>query len=109
ERDGDPWVLTAATFLVGLILSGHQGPDPAVAQFRSAFQQASGPAMAKGCEDTAFYRAVGLRTAAEVGADIADPVTTIAAFHDANRTAARGSLVPLATHDTKHGADLRVR
>ncbi len=66
--------------------------------------------MAKGLEDTAFYRSLALASANEVGGDLEAPARSIETFH--RRAAAavgRRNLVPLATHDTKRGADTRAR
>ena len=82
-------------------------------RFVQRFQQLSGPAMAKGVEDTAFYAWVPLASLNEVGgspeAAGEDPVP---AFHAA--AARRASLWPCAmlaatTHDTKRSADVRAR
>jgi (1->4)-alpha-D-glucan 1-alpha-D-glucosylmutase len=78
--------------------------------FATGLQQLAGPAMAKGLEDTEFYRSVALLSANEVGADPAHPSISIERFHARNRAALRRrDLVPLATHDTKRGPDVRAR
>ncbi len=48
------------------------------------FQQLTGPAMAKGVEDTAMYRATRLLTLNEVGGDLARFGVSVDAFHEAN-------------------------
>ena len=76
------------------------------------FEQATGAIMAKGCEDTAYYRynrAIGLN---EVGGDPAGYGSTIEQFHQAQ--AQRQQLLPesmttLSTHDTKRSEDVRAR
>jgi (1->4)-alpha-D-glucan 1-alpha-D-glucosylmutase len=76
------------------------------------FEQATGAIMAKGCEDTAYYRynrAIGLN---EVGGDPAGYGSTIERFHQAQ--ALRQQLLPesmttLSTHDTKRSEDVRAR
>jgi (1->4)-alpha-D-glucan 1-alpha-D-glucosylmutase len=82
-------------------------------RFVQRFQQLSGPAMAKGVEDTAFYACVPLLPLNEVGGStslgVEDPV---AAFHGANELRARqwpGSMLAVTTHDTKRTADVRSR
>ena len=76
----------------------------------TGLQQLAGPAMAKGLEDTEFYRSAALLSANEVGADLSRPAMDIERFHARNAAAlARRDLVPLATHDTKRGADVRAR
>lgn len=76
------------------------------------FQQTTGPVMAKGVEDTAFYRATRLGTLTEVGGDPAVFSLSVAGLHRAfaARQAARpGTLTALSTHDTKRGEDVRAR
>src|SRR5690606_26649221 len=76
------------------------------------FQQLTGPAMAKGVEDTAFYgwpRFVALN---EVGGDPSRFGTSVAAFHAAAaETQARAprTLLATSTHDTKRSEDVRAR
>ncbi len=84
------------------------------AVFRSAMkaQQYSGPVMAKGLEDTAFYRYnrfVGLN---EVGGHPEEFGISIAAFHHGNRHRAEHwphDMLGTSTHDTKRGEDTRAR
>jgi (1->4)-alpha-D-glucan 1-alpha-D-glucosylmutase len=86
--------------------------DPESEAFVRRFQQLSGPAMAKGYEDTELYRYIGLSSVNEVGSHLTRPAVSIDDFHAAcAETAARGlrSLTPLSTHDTKRGADTRAR
>jgi (1->4)-alpha-D-glucan 1-alpha-D-glucosylmutase len=76
------------------------------------FQQTSGMVMAKGVEDTAFYRATRLGTLTEVGADPSVFAITVEEFHAAQaaRLAAwPHSMTTLSTHDTKRGEDVRAR
>ncbi|NQX10227.1 malto-oligosyltrehalose synthase [Microbacteriaceae bacterium VKM Ac-2855] len=76
------------------------------------FQQTSGMVMAKGVEDTAFYRYSRLTSLNEVGADPAEFAIDVAEFHDrqVHRQAAMpASLTTLSTHDTKRGEDTRAR
>src|SRR6266478_5914494 len=76
------------------------------------FQQVTGPVMAKGCEDTAFYRYVRLLALNEVGGDPRRFGLSLAAFHHQMRDRRRASpraMVTTATHDTKRGEDARVR
>jgi (1->4)-alpha-D-glucan 1-alpha-D-glucosylmutase len=81
-------------------------------EFRSRFQQLSGPAMAKGFEDTELYRHPVLLSVNEVGGSLEHPARSIEEMHDLN--SARGKaracdLTPLATHDTKRGPATRAR
>ncbi|HUO21583.1 MAG TPA: malto-oligosyltrehalose synthase, partial [Caulobacteraceae bacterium] len=75
-------------------------------------QQYSGPVMAKGLEDTAFYRYGRLLAVNEVGGRPEQFGVSVAAFHRANaQRAARWPAAMLAssTHDTKRGEDARAR
>ncbi|PPG11222.1 MULTISPECIES: malto-oligosyltrehalose synthase [unclassified Rathayibacter] len=76
------------------------------------FQQTSGMVMAKGVEDTAFYRFSRLTSLNEVGADPDEFAIDLVEFH--RRQAVRqasfpASLTTLSTHDTKRGEDTRAR
>ena len=76
------------------------------------FQQTSGMVMAKGVEDTAFYRVSRLASLTEVGADPAEFSMTTAAFHERQQTRLAAhplSMTTLSTHDTKRGEDTRAR
>lgn len=82
--------------------------DPAAIRF----QQTSGAVMAKGVEDTAFYRYGRLVSLNEVGGDPAEFAIDVAEFH--RRQALRQaswplSMTTLSTHDTKRGEDTRAR
>ncbi|MDQ6926934.1 MAG: malto-oligosyltrehalose synthase, partial [Candidatus Eremiobacteraeota bacterium] len=77
------------------------------------FQQTSGPATAKGVEDTALYRWTPLASLCEVGSEPDEPLAdAVAHWHAANTerlAATPHALVPVTTHDTKRGADVRAR
>jgi (1->4)-alpha-D-glucan 1-alpha-D-glucosylmutase len=76
------------------------------------FQQTTGPVMAKGVEDTAFYRYFRLAALNEVGGDPGRFSLDVAAFHETNaRRAARfpRHLLTTYTHDTKRAPDVRAR
>lgn len=76
------------------------------------FQQTSGMVMAKGVEDTAFYRVSRLATLTEVGADPDEFAVSAAEFHarqQARLASAPASMTTLSTHDTKRGEDTRAR
>lgn len=76
------------------------------------FQQTSGMVMAKGVEDTAFYRVSRLASLTEVGADPDEFAVTVEEFHrrQQSRLAAHPqSMTTLSTHDTKRGEDTRAR
>ena len=76
------------------------------------FQQTSGMVMAKGVEDTAFFRYNRLGTLTEVGADPTEFALEPEEFHA--RMARRQAELPLSmttlsTHDTKRSEDTRAR
>ncbi|MFJ6079108.1 malto-oligosyltrehalose synthase [Pseudarthrobacter sp. NPDC092419] len=76
------------------------------------FQQTSGMVMAKGVEDTAFYRYTRLGTLTEVGAEPTEFAVAPDEFHQ--RMARRQAELPLSmttlsTHDTKRSEDARAR
>jgi (1->4)-alpha-D-glucan 1-alpha-D-glucosylmutase len=76
------------------------------------FQQLSGPAMAKGVEDTALYRDTRLVARNEVGGSLGRFGRPVAELHRANADReARWprSLLATSTHDTKRGEDVRAR
>ncbi|MDB5970698.1 MAG: treY [Hydrocarboniphaga sp.] len=103
---------------IGSILSGDLAAEgspysgQAVRLAAMRFQQLSGPAMAKGLEDTSFYRYFRLLVHNEVGGDPRRYAVSPSAFHKAN--AQRLQQHPLdmiggSTHDTKRGEDARAR
>jgi (1->4)-alpha-D-glucan 1-alpha-D-glucosylmutase len=76
------------------------------------FGQTTGPVLAKGVEDTAFYRWPRLAALNEVGGDPDIFGTSPAEFHAAAaRLAARwpATMTTLSTHDTKWQEDVRAR
>ena len=76
------------------------------------FQQTSGMVMAKGVEDTAFYRYSRLGSLTEVGADPAEFSVDLDEFHrrqQVRQASLPTSLTTLSTHDTKRGEDVRAR
>jgi (1->4)-alpha-D-glucan 1-alpha-D-glucosylmutase len=81
-------------------------------EFVVRFQQATGPVMAKGVEDTAFYRYFRLAALNEVGGNPGRFGMSVEEFHAAN--AKRGARFPhhlltTYTHDTKRSPDVRSR
>ena len=76
------------------------------------FQQLTGAVMAKGVEDTAFYRYGRLISLNEVGGDPGLFGMTVAAFHAANAATAADwpeTMLAGTTHDTKRAEDARAR
>ncbi|WP_375386581.1 malto-oligosyltrehalose synthase [uncultured Microbacterium sp.] len=76
------------------------------------FQQTTGPVMAKGVEDTAFYRYTRLGSLTEVGGDPSVFALPVGAFHSAQALRQASwprTMTTLSTHDTKRGEDVRAR
>lgn len=76
------------------------------------FQQLTGAIMAKGVEDTAYYRYSRLVGLNEVGGDPGRFGLSLDDFHAAQRERLRRApygMTTLSTHDTKRGEDLRAR
>jgi (1->4)-alpha-D-glucan 1-alpha-D-glucosylmutase len=88
------------------------GQQDAVIDVVRRFQQLTGPAMAKGLEDTSFYRYTRLLSLNEVGGDREAEAPGVAAFHALNRerlAEVPHAVIATATHDTKRGEDVRAR
>jgi (1->4)-alpha-D-glucan 1-alpha-D-glucosylmutase len=76
------------------------------------FQQYTGAVMAKGVEDTAFYRWTRFTARNEVGNDPAEFGVTTDDFHDLSAERQRDwpqAMTALTTHDTKRSEDTRAR
>ncbi|MEW1809479.1 malto-oligosyltrehalose synthase [Pseudarthrobacter phenanthrenivorans] len=76
------------------------------------FQQTSGMVMAKGVEDTAFYRYTRLGTLTEVGAEPTEFAVAPEEFHHRMQRRQQDlplSMTTLSTHDTKRSEDARAR
>jgi (1->4)-alpha-D-glucan 1-alpha-D-glucosylmutase len=81
-------------------------------RFIARFQQTTGPVMAKGVEDTAFYQYNQLISLNEVGGEPDQFGRSLSAFHRANAERARAwpaSMLATSTHDTKRSEDVRAR
>ncbi len=115
EPDLDPSVFDflhrlLSTDLVAAPRSGFS--RHAVTRFAMRVQQYSGPVMAKGLEDTAFYRWNRLVALNEVGGHPDSLGLPLAAFHRANAARAKRwphAMLATSTHDTKRGEDTRAR
>lgn len=84
----------------------------AVTNFAMKFQQYSSPVMAKGIEDTAFYRYNRLVSINEVGGDPRQFGISAAHFHYQNLERAKRvpcNLLATSTHDAKRSEDVRAR
>jgi (1->4)-alpha-D-glucan 1-alpha-D-glucosylmutase len=98
--------------LVVQLALGDLGRGPHRDEFVVRFQQTCGPVMAKGVEDTAFYRWLRLTSLNEVGGD---PRHLGVAPADLHAWCARQqadwptAMTTLSTHDTKRSEDVRAR
>jgi (1->4)-alpha-D-glucan 1-alpha-D-glucosylmutase len=98
------------SFLGELLLLQHGGSPET--EFALRFAQVSAPAMAKGVEDTAFYRYNRLISLNEVGGTPEIFGRGVDEFHESmGRWAAAwpDSMLTLSTHDTKRSGDVRAR
>jgi (1->4)-alpha-D-glucan 1-alpha-D-glucosylmutase len=85
---------------------------PAPPEFVTRFQQTTPAVMAKGVEDTAFYRYVRLLALNDVGGDPSRFGIGVERFHEANLVRAKRfpeNLLVTQTHDTKRSDDVRAR
>ncbi|HEY4256330.1 MAG TPA: malto-oligosyltrehalose synthase [Candidatus Udaeobacter sp.] len=76
------------------------------------FQQATGPIMAKGLEDTVYYIYNRLTALNEVGGEPQQFGSSVETFHGRNMDRRRNwpaSLLATSTHDTKRSEDVRAR
>jgi (1->4)-alpha-D-glucan 1-alpha-D-glucosylmutase len=81
-------------------------------ELASAFQQLSGPAMAKGLEDTVFYDDARLLALNEVGSAPSRFGASVDEFHEHARHTQLNwprTLCTTSTHDTKRSLDVRLR
>jgi len=81
-------------------------------RFVLKFQQFTGPIMAKGLEDTAFYIYNRLAALNEVGGEPQQFGISVEAFHERNLDRQRNwpsTLLATSTHDTKRSEDVRAR
>lgn len=118
RRRSDRSDLSVFDFLLSLLTTDiGGGRTPAlnrreVRRLAMKFQQYTGAVMAKGVEDTAFYRYNRLISLNEVGGEPTRFGTTTGAFHRSQQSAARHwphAMLSTATHDTKRGEDVRAR
>jgi (1->4)-alpha-D-glucan 1-alpha-D-glucosylmutase len=110
--------ITVFDFLHTLLTADRvSGPDSgfsrlAVIDFAMRVQQYSGPVMAKGLEDTGFYRYNRFIALNEVGGAPDQFGVPLASFHNANARRAKTqphTMLATSTHDTKRGEDARAR
>jgi (1->4)-alpha-D-glucan 1-alpha-D-glucosylmutase len=105
--DLDPELLD---FLADVLLGRFDGP--AETELWARVQQVTGPVMAKGVEDTAFYTYNRLVALNEVGGDPGSFGLPVKEFHAGNLERQRdwpASMLTTSTHDTKRSEDVRAR
>ena len=103
--------LAGACHDLAAVLTGGAADEATVA-FVTAFQQLTGPAIAKGFEDTVLYRDTRFTAVNEVGSDPAEVGVSVAELHglDTEVAAHRPATMRLSsTHDTKRSEDVRAR
>ena len=86
--------------------------SPAPPEFVWRYQQTTPPVVAKGIEDTAFYRYAPLLALNDVGGSPDRFGIAVGEFHAANLERARRfpqAMLTTMTHDTKRSADARAR
>jgi (1->4)-alpha-D-glucan 1-alpha-D-glucosylmutase len=109
--------LSVFDFVQRILLIDVYGSDPgwnnqAVPRFSMKFQQVTAAVMAKGLEDTAFYRYNRLVSLNEVGGNPSRFGTTVEDFHRANQERLAcwpDSMLASSTHDSKRSEDVRAR
>jgi (1->4)-alpha-D-glucan 1-alpha-D-glucosylmutase len=109
--------LSVFDFVQRMLLIDVYGSDAgwykqAVLRFSMKFQQVTAAVMAKGLEDTAFYRYNRLVSLNEVGGNPSRFGTTVEEFHHANQQRLScwpDSMLASSTHDSKRSEDVRAR
>jgi (1->4)-alpha-D-glucan 1-alpha-D-glucosylmutase len=113
ELSPDVFDFVSQLLSAGLVAAPRSGYSrQEVLRFAMRFQQYCGPVMAKGVEDTAFYRWNRFVALNEVGGYPDQFGISIAAFHKANTVRGKRwprTLLATSTHDTKRGEDTRAR
>jgi (1->4)-alpha-D-glucan 1-alpha-D-glucosylmutase len=123
DRAGLPEALASLPVYRTYVRGGHAEPEDlavlreaglewlldAPAEFVTRFQQTTPPVMAKGVEDTAFYRYLRLLALNDVGGDPGRFSITVEDFHAANAERRPHNLLVTQTHDTKRSGDVRAR
>jgi (1->4)-alpha-D-glucan 1-alpha-D-glucosylmutase len=92
--------------------SARQKPDAQMLYFALKFQQLTGPVMAKGVEDTAFYVYTRFLSSNEVGGSAKSFGISLDTLHQSNQERVKHSpdtMLTTSTHDTKRSEDVRNR
>lgn len=109
--------LSVFDFIRRILLTQTSGDEPqwyrrAIVRFAMKFQQVTSAVMAKGLEDTSFYRYNRLVSLNEVGGDPGRYGIPLEEFHRANQKRLQcwpDSMLASSTHDTKRSEDVRAR
>jgi (1->4)-alpha-D-glucan 1-alpha-D-glucosylmutase len=109
--------LTVFDFIRRCLLLETNAPDSSlykhrIVRFAIKFQQVTAAVMAKGLEDTAFYRYYRLVSLNDVGGNPGRFGNTVDDFHLANQQRAAcwpNSMLASSTHDSKRSEDVRAR
>jgi (1->4)-alpha-D-glucan 1-alpha-D-glucosylmutase len=112
HADEDSVFQFLAAALVGEVAGRPDAVAASIREFAMKFQQVTAPAMAKGIEDTAFYRYNRLTSLNEVGGDPRRMGVTSSALHQLNVDRLRRwphAMLTTSTHDTKRSEDVRTR
>lgn len=108
---------TIFEFVRGVLLTEQAKGKPEAFQelvtaFAMKFQQYTGPLMAKGLEDTAFYQYNRLVSLNEVGGDPRRFAVSVSGYHLVNQERVRQwpyAMLSTSTHDSKRSEDVRAR
>jgi (1->4)-alpha-D-glucan 1-alpha-D-glucosylmutase len=114
SQTADASILDFVESVLNTHMAVNQNPSyrDAVNNFAMKFQQFTSPVMAKGIEDTAFYRYNRLTSLNEVGSDLHRFGISKDEFHLANELRKRDwphSMLATSTHDSKRSEDVRAR
>jgi len=112
SRIADPSVFDFVKSVLLLEIDTQAKRTDEILEFATRFQQFSAPVVAKGDEDTAFYRYHRLIALNEVGGDPTVFGFSLKAFHAASEDRAKSwphTMIGSSTHDTKRSEDVRAR
>ena len=113
SRIADPGLFDfIRSILLMEVKSGSGERQRQIVEFALRFQQFTAPVLAKGVEDTAFYRYHRLAALNEVGGDPRSFGFSLKAFHSASEDRAKNwpyTMLASSTHDTKRSEDVRAR
>ena len=110
--EGSVFAFLRSVLTTDLVRARPEAERAGIVRLAMRFQQYTGPIMAKGMEDTAFYRYNRLLSQNEVGGDLRRFGVSVAAFHEANARRAREwphAMLATSTHDSKRSEDVRAR